>query len=186
MINLIAKNAALKSGDNRRFILGVGEDVSHALVEGMARAGKGTCEYVRSEENMNAKVMKLLFSSTQPSVENIQIDWRFSDLFQKYSFPIVSQAPQKLSTLFSGNFCLVYALFDPNIVSQELLNSNEQRKIVVTADTPEGPLKVEFPYQIFPINQVQGNGNQIHSLAAKRLITELSESQVDYNSFNSR
>jgi len=74
VIKLVGSN----SKKSRMFTVGIGEGVSHALVEGMARAGNGTCEFVRSGEKMEGKVMKQLMNATQPALEQIEIKWNES------------------------------------------------------------------------------------------------------------
>lgn len=44
----------------RVFTLGIGNNVSRALVAGVARAGNGTCEYVMDGERMERKIVKQL------------------------------------------------------------------------------------------------------------------------------
>jgi len=72
VITLVEKHKA----SNRVFTLGLGNQVSHLLVEGMARAGKGTSQFVATgEEDMAAKVMKQLKEAIQPSLQNVKVDW---------------------------------------------------------------------------------------------------------------
>ena len=56
VISLEQKN----NQQSRVFALGLGDSVSHNLVEGLARAGKGTSFFVMENERMEKKVMKQL------------------------------------------------------------------------------------------------------------------------------
>ncbi|GIZ42885.1 hypothetical protein CKM354_000613300 [Cercospora kikuchii] len=54
-------NQEIESGaDARIFTLGIGEDVSHTLVEGLARAGNGFAQFVTQNEDTDQKVMRML------------------------------------------------------------------------------------------------------------------------------
>ena len=45
---------------SRVFTIGVGESVSHMLVDGIARTGSGSAEYVSGGERLQPKVMRQL------------------------------------------------------------------------------------------------------------------------------
>ena len=50
-----------KKGDVRVFTLGIGRDVSHLLIDGLARVGKGFSQVVSDErEGMEGKVVRML------------------------------------------------------------------------------------------------------------------------------
>lgn len=59
----------------RVFALGIGEDASHLLVEGVARAGGGTSAFVASAEGIDKKVINQLKNGLQPSLTDIQVEW---------------------------------------------------------------------------------------------------------------
>ncbi|KAL2614045.1 hypothetical protein R1flu_025737 [Riccia fluitans] len=49
-----------KDGAVRVFSLGIGDDVSHALVEGLARAGRGYAQIVGNQDKLDVKVVQML------------------------------------------------------------------------------------------------------------------------------
>ena len=50
-----------RKGDVRVFTLGIGRDVSHLLIDGLARVGKGFSQVVSDErEGMEGKVVRML------------------------------------------------------------------------------------------------------------------------------
>eukprot|EP01102_Stenamoeba_stenopodia_P008143 TRINITY_DN2315_c0_g2_i1.p1 TRINITY_DN2315_c0_g2~~TRINITY_DN2315_c0_g2_i1.p1 ORF type:complete len:1006 (-),score=311.18 TRINITY_DN2315_c0_g2_i1:20-2857(-) len=59
----------------RLFTIGVGDSVSHALVEGMAREGRGTSQFIKTGEKMEAKIMSQLKNALQPALKNVSINW---------------------------------------------------------------------------------------------------------------
>eukprot|EP00736_Rhodelphis_marinus_P014420 Rmarinus@m.19688 len=64
-----------QGGNTRVFCLGVGDGVSHALVDGVARAGRGTALFTLTDEDVQAKVMQLTREALQPCLKNVRIDW---------------------------------------------------------------------------------------------------------------
>lgn len=68
-------NNAADEGSVRFFSLGVGASVSHVLVEGISRAGKGYSQLVGDGENMQKKVMRMLKAALTPHVNDWSVDW---------------------------------------------------------------------------------------------------------------
>lgn len=67
-----------KKVDARVFTLGIGSDVSHTLVEGVARAGNGFAQFV-TDEQMDAKIVRMLRSSLYPHIKDYEIQVNFDD-----------------------------------------------------------------------------------------------------------
>ena len=68
-----------KDGSIRFFSLGVGNSVSHALVEGVSRAGKGYSQTVNEDANLQKKVMRMLKAALTPHVNDWSIEWDGAD-----------------------------------------------------------------------------------------------------------
>lgn len=49
-----------KSGDVRVFPIGIGGSVSSALIEGVARAGRGFAQMVTNNEKLDSKVVRMV------------------------------------------------------------------------------------------------------------------------------
>ncbi|KZV84230.1 vWA-like protein [Exidia glandulosa HHB12029] len=60
----------------RVFTLGVGEQVSKEMCDGIARAGRGVASYVGSDENPDAKLVTLLRATRTLAVQDVSVDWR--------------------------------------------------------------------------------------------------------------
>ena len=60
IVELIHENEEKKRDDLRLFSLGIGDSVSHNLVESVARSGKGYAQFVTNDERMDKKVAGML------------------------------------------------------------------------------------------------------------------------------
>eukprot|EP00961_Rhodomonas_salina_P003333 45990-Rhodomonas_salina.1 len=73
------RGAAAHKPRARVFSLGVGGGVSHYLVEGMARAGGGTAEFVSSAtEDLGLKVLTQLKLALQPALSHVSVTWNLA------------------------------------------------------------------------------------------------------------
>ncbi|KAJ3321656.1 hypothetical protein HDU76_014043 [Blyttiomyces sp. JEL0837] len=59
----------------RVFTLGIGNDVSHDLVEGVARVGGGFAQFVVENEKLQGKVVKMLKGAVLPPVVDYKVRW---------------------------------------------------------------------------------------------------------------
>jgi hypothetical protein len=63
-------------GDIRVFTLGICRDVSHALVDGLARVGKGFSQVVADErEGIEGKVTRMLGGALSVHVGDYRLEW---------------------------------------------------------------------------------------------------------------
>ncbi|KAK7022200.1 von Willebrand factor type A domain-containing protein [Favolaschia claudopus] len=68
--------AAQKSAPLQVSVLGIGDSVSTAMCEGIARSGNGTCILVGEQEtSFTGKVARLLKAAKTPPISDISVDW---------------------------------------------------------------------------------------------------------------
>eukprot|EP00286_Rhodomonas_abbreviata_P000171 CAMPEP_0181290136 /NCGR_PEP_ID=MMETSP1101-20121128/1257_1 /TAXON_ID=46948 /ORGANISM="Rhodomonas abbreviata, Strain Caron Lab Isolate" /LENGTH=1223 /DNA_ID=CAMNT_0023394409 /DNA_START=54 /DNA_END=3722 /DNA_ORIENTATION=- len=79
----------------RVFGLGIGGGVSHHLVEGMARAGGGTAEFVcSSTDDLGLKVLTQLKLAMQPALNEVTVTWN-----------LATNSPSRLGRQAKSTFC---------------------------------------------------------------------------------
>ena len=191
VFKLIEKN----NEKSRVFSLGIGGEVSHDLVEGMARAGRGNAQFIIDEKEIEEVVVKQLKDAIQPALSNISIDWNsfvlkshgdFDDIFS-----LCSQTPFKIPPIFSGHRFIIYAFlkYDLKLNSTKenaKENSGEEKNnlfISLSANSPDGLLSLEIPVEFH-------HGNIVQKLAAKSMIRDLQSNSSylhcdDYQKYHS-
>lgn len=61
----------------RVFTLGIGDSVSHALIEGVARAGNGFSQAVGEQEKLDGKVVRMLAGALSPVVTDYALEVKY-------------------------------------------------------------------------------------------------------------
>jgi hypothetical protein len=72
-------NEQTKSGDIRVFPIGIGGGVSSALIEGVARAGKGFAQMVGNNEKLDGKMVRMLKGALTPHIKDYQLEVKYED-----------------------------------------------------------------------------------------------------------
>jgi Ca-activated chloride channel family protein len=152
VLALVSKHAA----HNRVFALGIGAGASQHLVNGIARAGGGSAEFIHPGERIEPKVVRLLGRLLSPALTDVAVSWGGLD---------ARQAPTRIPPVFSGGRLLVYAFFSED--SRSLLPTRGE----LSAVTPSG--SVRFDVLLDPSHIV--DGKIIATLAARARIRELEE-----------
>jgi hypothetical protein len=144
---------------SRLFSVGIGDSVSHYLVEGIARAGKGTAQFVTGFADMSLKVMKQLKEAIQPALVNVKVDWGVGSGLAGSE---IYQAPYEVPPIFDSQHLLIYSVFGKNPLPS---------RIKITADSSNGPLAFDLPVD----RAKKTSGKLIHTLASREMIRDLEE-----------
>ncbi|KAF2867069.1 von Willebrand factor type A domain-containing protein [Massariosphaeria phaeospora] len=68
-----------KEGKIRVFPIGIGGGVSSALIEGVARAGRGFAQMVANGEKLDGKIVRMLKGALTPHVNDYQLQVKYED-----------------------------------------------------------------------------------------------------------
>src|SRR6266496_372679 len=99
IVELVRQNEERKNGDLRLFSLGIGDSVSHHLVESVSRTGKGYAQFVTNSERMDKKVIGMLKNALKPPIKDYEIIWTdFLELTEDKE-PEVIQDKYTISTI---------------------------------------------------------------------------------------
>ncbi|KAJ3101739.1 hypothetical protein HDU97_001089 [Phlyctochytrium planicorne] len=187
----------------RIFSLGIGNDVSHHLVEGIARVGGGFAEFVGETEKLKAKVVKMLKAAVMPPLIDYKIDWATGwkaddkmdedfeivgetkpkpalSFFSKEKKPVPPPAPE----LPESKRMIQQAPFNiPKLWPGVRFNAYAildpsipvPGEVTITALSTDGPLNLTIPVV------KAKDGLTIHTLAARKLIQDIEEGRSFLN-----
>jgi len=77
LFDYISKNT--KNGNVRVFPIGIGGGVSSALIEGVARAGRGFAQMVANNEKLDSKIVRMLKGALTPHIQDYRLEVRYED-----------------------------------------------------------------------------------------------------------
>lgn len=189
---------AAKEESVRAFALGIGSSVSHSLIEGIARAGKGFSQVALENEKMDAKVIRMLKGALSSRIQDSFLDIDIQPLDEDFEVVEPNVSPPKPISLFQSEQTeseIVQTVKEPlsKLTIPAALNAPAElpplfpfiqstsyvllapssgplpEKITLRANSKQGPLELEIPVEDI------GQGETIHQLAVKRAILELEE-----------
>ncbi|KAJ3098515.1 hypothetical protein HDU96_011055 [Phlyctochytrium bullatum] len=188
----------------RIFTLGIGNDVSHDLVEGLARAGGGFAQFVGEDEALRAKVVKMLKAAVMPAVGGWKVDWGVGpeepmvmsveekkekeviSLFSEEKEPKpVKKEVQELDVAAVQQAPFVVPPLWPGMrfTVYAILASHIPlpSEITLTAESPDGPLRLTLHVPATP-----RPGTLLHTLAARKLLQDLTDGRSHLESRKSQ
>lgn len=105
LFNYLNEQVQDKKAPVRVFSLGIGSEVSHALVEGAARAGNGFSQTVGEGEKMSSKVVRMLKGALSPHVYDYTLEVKYNGsketLNEEDDFEIVERVAESLTVKLS-------------------------------------------------------------------------------------
>ncbi|CAG8476693.1 11290_t:CDS:10 [Funneliformis mosseae] len=194
VVELIREKEEKKKDDLRIFSLGIGDSVSHDLVESVARVGRGYSQFVTTNERMDKKVIGMLKNSLKPPIKDYKITWTdvdFSESTEKEVIPMeedkpiislysdkTEPPPSPPSNIFTdikvrqAPYLIPPIYPDVRFVVYCILEKNiePRRVITINATSQDGPVKLDIS-----LDPVTLQGLKIHRLAARKLIQDLDD-----------
>ncbi|XP_036888807.1 von Willebrand factor A domain-containing protein 5B1 [Sturnira hondurensis] len=128
----------------RCYSFGIGPNVCHRLVKGLATVSKGSAEFLGEGERLQPKMVKSLKKAMAPVLSDVTVEWVFPETTE------VLISPVSTSTLFPGERLVGYgivcdaSLFASDSRSDErtrysMLHSQESGSSVFYQSQDEGP-----------------------------------------------
>ena len=187
----IAVSQATPDAPLRIFSLGIGHDVTTEVVEGIAREGHGECHFAVKSEAIIGKCSKLLRAGRSSFVEDVSIDWGISERRQdnlassRATFsvdlgplhvelqppPMIQQMPHQITKIYPGTRFVVFALTTQKRIPREVTLRGR-------LNGGDGLIEKKVPVSHVKVFNKTDPGLLIHTLAARRLITELTEERA--------
>ncbi|KAK7882530.1 hypothetical protein WMY93_028704 [Mugilogobius chulae] len=158
VINLVKSNA----DSHRCFSFGIGEGASSALINGLAKEGRGHAQFITGNDKMQPKVIQSLRFAMQPAVGDISVKW---DLPKGVSASVLSPP---LTSIFQGQRSLLYAQLTGQ--SEEGAEGCVTVKYSLAGRPTENKLN-------FSLKPAEDTGLTVHRLAARSLIRSLEREQ---------
>ena len=147
----------------RCFTFGIGSGASTALVEGLARAGNGTAEFVKEGERLQPKVIRSLKRALQPAVTDVSVEFKVPSEFTP------TQSPHNLPPVFSGEKMVVYGILKPKGTPKSKVVSGTA---VLKGKLLGKPVKHSVAFTFNPTSETSPLLPTVHHLAAKALIKD--------------
>ncbi|KAK4319875.1 hypothetical protein Pmani_009220 [Petrolisthes manimaculis] len=107
-VSQVTELVARNSYDTRVFSVGIGQGASTSLIHGVARAGRGRYEMVMDQNKLQHKVMGLVRSMLQESVQGVSVTCRVEPATN------VSLVPKAPPVIFAGQHLILYARVTPD------------------------------------------------------------------------
>ncbi|XP_034023836.1 von Willebrand factor A domain-containing protein 5A-like [Thalassophryne amazonica] len=151
VIKLVKNNSV----SHRCFSFGIGQGASSALINGLAKEGRGHAQFITGTDRMQAKVMQSLQFALQPTMLDFSVTW---DLPNDISVTVLSPP---ITTIFQGQRSLLYAQLTG-------ATSEEAEGCVTVKYTLAGhPTQNQLKFSLQP---TEDTGLTIHKLGARTLI----------------
>ncbi|THU86021.1 hypothetical protein K435DRAFT_684502 [Dendrothele bispora CBS 962.96] len=174
----------------RVFTVGIGEGVSTALCESVARVGKGVFFYAREAEFILAGCARQLRAGRTPMIENVTVDWgvpdttllsnssvNFSDQLPSVRLkppPAIQQSPPIIATsIHSGTRTDVHAILS-------LKNQHAPEQVILRGQLDSDGSVFEHKVKIRGIELADSDHGVplVHTLAAWKLIQDHQEDRA--------
>ncbi|KAL7965076.1 von Willebrand factor type A domain-containing protein [Trichoderma sp. SZMC 28014] len=170
LFQLINSNVSQSQGAIRIFTLGVGAMASHALIQGVARAGNGFAQAVADGERVDKMLVRMLKGALTPHVTDYTLEIKYGndemseeesgddfEVIEKIMDAMTLELPlTELSDISaSGSYNIEISLFDESVEDEDLEMSGTS-DVQINPPAVAVPRYLQAPFQIpplFPFNR---------------------------------
>lgn len=143
LFGLINKHVEGSKGATRIFTLGIGDGVSHALIEGVARAGNGFAQTVMDDEKMNSKVVRMLKAALTPHIKDYTLEVKYGAEPEPKPEPEPESKAHATADDDDADFEMVEKVMDA--LSITVSDPAPESKEKEAADIPQKPISLFDP-----------------------------------------
>lgn len=183
------RNAVRDAPENapvRVYALGIGDEVSTALCEGIAEAGNGVCLFALTTESIIGKCARLLRAGRTPFVKDVTVDWGVPEHYlnsrpssvnfssrhtaekvRLRSSPVLQQAPTQVHDIHAGIRLVVFA-----ILKLRRLDVPKEVTLKGVLDGTGEDFTLTVPIRAVQLAQSKPGLPLVHTLAASHLMGE--------------
>ncbi|KAF2679405.1 VIT-domain-containing protein [Lentithecium fluviatile CBS 122367] len=150
-----------KSGDVRVFPIGIGSGVSSALIEGVARAGRGFAQMVADNEKLDSKIVRMLKGALTPHIKDYRLEVKYEDESVesvadslRVNLNITDDHEKKQDSVAPADSKPI-SLYDPN-AKEEHPKADDPKDIFAGLPKLDRPKLLQTPHEIpplFPFNR---------------------------------
>lgn len=90
------QTVAMSKHSIRVFTLGIGNETSSALIEGVARAGNGFAQTVNNGERMDRKVIRMLKAALTPHITDYSLEVKYKDADGEAGYEVIDRVADSL------------------------------------------------------------------------------------------
>ncbi|KAF7320938.1 hypothetical protein HMN09_00180500 [Mycena chlorophos] len=163
-----AVGTASQDAELRVSVLGIGNSVSTAMCQGIARVGNGTCQLVGDNETSFAgKIARMLKAARMPLISDVTVDWGVAlPAVEEEDFEVVEkevEEPQKDKEVVPLN------IFDASIEPMQV--DNQMGPPPPSVVLPSVPHIQRSPFKIHTISS--GTRLSIHAIIQEKVVPEI-------------
>jgi len=174
LFSYVNKQVRDSGGKIRIFPLGIGSGVSHALINGLARAGNGFAQAVQPGERLDAHVVRMLRASLSPHITDYSLEVKYSE--DNDDFELIESVTDGLKVLLSdvgepakqeSKEKANISLFDADVEMEDTVPEVEQPVVLPSVPVPK---LLQAPHKIpslFP-----GAGSVVYLLMSPETIQQ--------------
>nr|WOD46454.1 hypothetical protein [Trichoderma atroviride] len=165
LFQLINLNVSESKGAIRVFTLGVGAMASHALIEGVARAGNGFAQAVADGERVDRMLVRMLKGALTPHINDYTLEIKYGNddvrdeednddfeviekIMDAMTLELPPTGPADINT--SGSYKIEISLFDQSVRDEDLEMSGTS-KVKMDPPAVAVPRYLQAPFQIPPL-----------------------------------
>ncbi|KAK1255667.1 hypothetical protein MKX07_007926 [Trichoderma sp. CBMAI-0711] len=169
LFQLIDTHVVKSKGAIRVFTLGVGKDVSHALIEGAARAGNGFSQAVAEDEKMDKMLVRMLKGALTPHITDYSLEIKYGSRdaaphgeTADDDFVVIERVMDSLTLDISPSSDTTseppqpMSLFDQSVQDSDLEIPSSSNSVITKLPPVTVPQYLQAPFQIpslFPFSR---------------------------------